>query len=77
MTPTDPPGSPIPGSRYVRDYCTRCGEAIRVPWSPAGAYGATPCDDCTGRSSRRVRAQGDANDRRLTYLPEHGRKDAR
>ena len=23
-------GASIPGSRYIRDYCTRCGEPIRV-----------------------------------------------
>jgi len=31
------PGSPIPGSRYVRWYCQSCGEPMRVtrdPWPP-------------------------------------------
>lgn len=25
------PGSPIPGSRFTRDYCRMCGEPIRLP----------------------------------------------
>lgn len=31
------PGSPIPGSQYVRWYCQSCGEPMRVsrePWPP-------------------------------------------
>jgi hypothetical protein len=34
-------GDPVPGSRYVRSYCARCGEPIRV-LEPARAM----CEKC-------------------------------
>ena len=43
-----PPGSRIPGSRYVRWYCVHCGEPMRVsdnPWPPA----VRDCEQCAGR----------------------------
>lgn len=42
------PGSPIPGSQYVRWYCESCGEPMRVsgkPWPPA----VRDCERCAGR----------------------------
>ena len=38
------PGSPIPGSRFVRGYCPICGSPIRTttPDDPQ------PCFDCDG-----------------------------
>lgn len=43
-----PPGSQIPGSRYVRWYCDFCGEPMRVsgkPWPPP----VRDCERCAGR----------------------------
>ena len=37
-----PPGSPIQGSRLVRDYCAHCGEAIRVS-HPGGGHICSSC----------------------------------
>lgn len=36
-----PVGSRIPGSQYLRDYCSRCGEPMRVE-----EVGANYCEDC-------------------------------
>lgn len=33
-----PPGSPIPGSLLLREYCRQCGLAIRVPTHAVGQY---------------------------------------
>lgn len=51
MTPTPEtlrrygrPGAPIPGSDYVRAYCVRCAEPIRV--SPRSKASVHQCDDC-------------------------------
>lgn len=38
------PGDPIPGSKYVRDYCLYCGEAIRV----VDASQLNMCRSCAG-----------------------------
>lgn len=48
------PASPIAGSRYVRWYCTGCGEPLRVasrPWPP-------PCKDCEVCGGRRLENLG-------------------
>jgi hypothetical protein len=42
----EPPGTPIPGSRLVRDYCDKCGDAIRVVPNEEGKYGHNTCQDC-------------------------------
>lgn len=38
-------GSPIEGSKLVRDYCDGCGEAMRVAFLNIPAY-CTDCTDC-------------------------------
>ena len=42
------PGSPIPGSPFVRAYCGACGEPIRVRYSDFKERGADDfdCDTC-------------------------------
>lgn len=46
-------GAPIPGSRYVRDFCAGCGEPIRVsPENLTSARGERIpnfCEVCTNR----------------------------
>jgi len=39
-------GAPIPNSRYVRQYCRSCGEAIRV--DPEGIGPDWQCEICSG-----------------------------
>lgn len=41
-----PPGTPLTGSRYVRDYCTRCGDPIRVSRL---VWCGHRCEGCVGR----------------------------
>jgi len=61
------PGSPIPGSRFVRGYCPACGAPIRTPYpdapikcsacnghKPPGGY-AGPIDDVTGYQANAIR----------------------
>jgi len=38
------PGSAIPGSRLVRDYCVECGEPMRVSRDDVGR--GMDCDTC-------------------------------
>lgn len=64
-------GAAIPGSRYVRDFCRECEEPIRV----VVADGSSCCADCAGARARRERAL--QTDRRMVYLPEHGREGSR
>jgi hypothetical protein len=43
-------GDPIPGSRYVRDFCNDCGAKIRVSpanlTAPDGSRNPNYCADC-------------------------------
>lgn len=38
------PGSPIPGSRFLRGYCPVCGAPIRTSYPDT----PLPCSDCDG-----------------------------
>jgi hypothetical protein len=68
------PGTPIPGSRFVRGYCPNCGAPIRTPHPDTpllcfdcdghvrpGGY-AGPIDDVTGYEANAVRALEDGRD---------------
>ena len=48
---TEPRGSPIPGSRFLRDYCVSCGEPIRVIrlYDDNGAPLSHECNQCGHR----------------------------
>ena len=46
------PGSPIPGSRFVRGYCPVCGAPIRTLYPDA----PLPCFDCDGHERPAGRA---------------------
>lgn len=39
-----PAGQPIPGSKFFRDYCRRCGEAMRVTESKLESVNY--CEEC-------------------------------
>lgn len=42
-------GQQIPGSKYFRDYCVRCGDPLRVTENRLGAGQHAPqnyCEDC-------------------------------
>jgi len=62
-----PVGSLIPGSRYVRWYCTSCGDAMRVPaapWPPA----IRDCEVCGGRHGQVAAARSGPLDEVSGYL---------
>ena len=42
--PTSGVGSPIPGSRFFREFCSRCGEPMRVTEDRIGSH--VLCGDC-------------------------------
>ena len=62
------PGSPVPGSRFVRGYCPICGAPVRTSqFSPPQACSAcdghelrggrgAPIDDVTGYQANAIRA---------------------
>ena len=59
------PGDRIPGSRYVRAYCTCCGEPIRVTDLTTSPQS---CDQCLGKVSRnRAKARGAPIDDTMGY----------
>ncbi len=53
------PGSPIPGSKYHRDYCCLCGEPIRVfvlgQVVTNRGIGTNCCNDCQASRNRNIR----------------------
>ena len=42
------PGDPIPNSEYVRAYCSKCGEPIRVSCARFSKDDVRRCEDCGG-----------------------------
>lgn len=63
-------GAPIPGSRFVRDYCSGCHEPMRV--KPDDLMREAWCSDC--EPSQSPGEQWGKRDRRMYYAPEHGRR---
>lgn len=48
-------GEPIPGSRFVKDVCERCGAPIRV--SPNSVIGKNRCSNCPGTVRDQIQAR--------------------
>jgi len=40
-------GEPIPGSKYVRGFCVKCGEPVRIAKKTFTSGGYALCSDCT------------------------------
>ena len=55
------PGSQVPGTLLIRDFCSRCGEPIAI--NPAEHLGMRHCEDCR-RAARRKKLQDAAEARR-------------